>query len=425
MKKVLIIAYYFPPNPNVGSQRPYRLAKYFPKYGWGPIILTPAIPRKLSEELRIIETDYKDIRVSFKSKIGFSPNKGLQEQLGITVNKKNYGHSTWKSKIIKLFLEITNFPDTRRGWYKFALKAASELICNERIDAIISTSSPATSHLIGRKLKLKYSIPWIADLRDLWTNNHFYKKYELIRYFERRLELKTLSDADALVTVTHKFADELKILHKDKRIISITNGFDNDDFDDVQINLTNKFTITHTGKLYNGKRDPLLLFEVITQLINEKKLNKDLVEIRFYGFCENWLMQDIKRFNLEKITSVHDLIPREEAIKKQRESQLLLLLVDKNNKEQNVYPFKMFEYLGARRPIICIGGNGGIVKELLENINAGVFASNANILRNILLEYYNEFLKHSNIRCCGNSDIDNYTFSSITKEYSEILNGLV
>ena len=61
MKKVLIIAYFFPPRSEVGSQRPYRLAKYFTKYGWEPIVMTVKRPGKPPEGIRIIETDYKDI----------------------------------------------------------------------------------------------------------------------------------------------------------------------------------------------------------------------------------------------------------------------------------------------------------------------------------------------------------------------------
>lgn len=96
MKKVLIISYFFPPRPNIGSQRPYRLAKYFPKFGWEPTILTANLPGKSPEGRKIIETDYKDISSSIKSKIGFLV-KGFQ--LAISVSK-NYNYST--GKIIRL-----------------------------------------------------------------------------------------------------------------------------------------------------------------------------------------------------------------------------------------------------------------------------------------------------------------------------------
>lgn len=424
MKKVLIISYFFPPRPGIGSQRPYRLAKYFLQYGWEPIILTAKLPGKPPAGIRIIETNYHDILANFKSKLGLSPEKGLHEQLNISVTK-NFDYPTWRSKIIKFLKEAIAFPDTNKGWFTFAINAACDLLDNEHVDAIISTSSPVTSHLIARKLEQKYKILWVADLRDLWTQNHFYNKFDLIKYFERRLELKTLADADALVTVTNRFADELKTLHKNKKIVCITNGYDPEDFLDKQSKLTSKFTITYTGGLYNGIMDPSLLFEVISKLIDENRINKDLIEIRFYGPAENWLIDDIKKYNLEGVVNYHGFLHRKVALEKQRESHLLLLLLDNNNKEISYCPAKIYEYLGARRPIIAIGGSGGVIQCLLEETNAGKFAGDADNLRNILLEYYQEFIESGTIKCDSNSNIEEYTYKKIAKRYSEILNEMV
>ena len=424
MKKVLIIAYYFPPHTEIGSQRSYKLAKYFTQFGWEPIVLTIKLSGKPPEGVRIIATDYKDIVGSIKSKIQFNKKKGFHEQLGTHVTK-NFNYPTFRSKIVKALKEIVAFPDIQRGWYKFALKSAHELFSKEKIDVIISTSSPVTAHLIARELKLKYDVPWVADLRDLWTNNHFYKKYKLIKYFEKRLEFKTLSDAEALVTVTTRFSDELKILHKQKKIFCITNGYDSDDFPNTKIRLRNKFIITHTGTLSDGKRDPSLLFDVLYSLINENKISRDLIEIRFYGPFQSWLADDIKKYKLGGIVNYYGLIPREEVLRKQKESQILLIVLDSHNKEESVYPAKVFEYFGARRPIIAIGGRGGIIDDLLEKTQAGKFASNFGLLRSIILQYYQEFIKFGAVKYCGNCNIYNYTYDAIANKYSEILNGLI
>jgi len=424
MKKVLIIAYSFPPRPDVGSQRPYRLAKYFPDFGWEPIVLTAKLLGEPPEGIKIIETNYKDIDSAIKSRFGFNPEKGLHEQLGIRITK-DFNYQTWKSKFIKLIKEIIYFPDAQRGWYKYALKSASECLEREEVDAIISTSSPVTAHLIARKLKRKYKILWIADLRDPWTQNPYVNKFGLIRYFERRLELKTLSNADALVTVTDPWLDLLGALHKNKEILCVTNGYDEDDFPDLTTKLTNKFVITYTGILYNGKRDPSLLFKVISQLIVENKINRDLIEIRFYGPKEDWLVEEIKKYKLEGIANVYGRIPREEVLKKQKESQLLLVLLWNNKNEEGFCPAKIYEYFGSRRPVLAIGGHGGVVKDLLAITDAGRFADNSDNLRDILLNYYQEFIQLGEVRYNGNANIENYSYKLIAKRYSEILNGLI
>lgn len=222
-----------------------------------------------------------------------------------------------------------------------------------------------------------------------------------------------------------RFADELKTLHKNKKIVCITNGYDPEDFLDKQSKLTSKFTITYTGGLYNGIMDPSLLFEVISKLIDENRINKDLIEIRFYGPAENWLIDDIKKYNLEGVVNYHGFLHRKVALEKQRESHLLLLLLDNNNKEISYCPAKIYEYLGARRPIIAIGGDGGFVKDILKLTNAGRFAKNTIELKEVLLKYYQEFLESGEVKCQSNSNIANYRYDHIAKQYSEILNIVV
>ncbi|MDR4498075.1 MAG: glycosyltransferase [Candidatus Scalindua sp.] len=424
MKKVLIIAHSFPPHLAIGSQRPYRLAKYFPRHGWEPIVLSVKRSGKLPDQIRVIETDYNDIIGILKSKIGIHPNKGLHEQLGINVDK-DFKYQSLKSKLIKLVKEIIAFPDPERGWRRFAIKAASELLKRERVDAIISTSSPVTAHLIARKLKQIYKIPWVADLRDLWTQNPYKNKSWLINFFEKRLELKILAYADVIVTVTEPWIETLGIIHKTKKVYCVTNGYDSDDFPELSSKLTSKFTLTYTGQLYNGKRDPSLLFKVTAKLIKENLINKDVIEIRFYGPKEDWLIDDIKRNNIEEVVRLCGFLPRNEVLKRQRESQVLLLLLWDNKNEAGFCPAKIYEYFGAGRPIIAIGGQEHVVKGMLETTNAGKYTWNFDMLRNALLEYYGEFMKSGKVKCNSNGIIENYSYNSITNRYAQILNGLV
>jgi glycosyltransferase involved in cell wall biosynthesis len=424
VKKVLIISYHFPPRQTVGSQRPFRLAKYFSQFGWEPIILTAKLPGRPPDGIRVIETDYKDIAGKIKSKIGFETEKGLHDQLKINIPKKFTYHS-WKSKSIKLIKDIINFPDEQKGWHKYASKTASEFLFKEKIDAIISTAPPHIAHIIARKLKIKNRIPWIVDLRDLWTQHQFYNKFHLIYYFEKKLELKILSDADVLVTVTQSFKDKLKILHRGKKIYCIQNSYDTDEFSKIQVGLSSKFTITYSGLLYNGKRDPSLLFHVISQLIRENKINKELLEIRFYVPKEDWLIEDIKKYDLEKVFSYNGFIPREKVIEKQKESQLLLLLLDSDGREEGVYPAKIFEYFGAKRPIIAYGGRNAIINDLLEETKSGKFAANSEMLKSYIKEFYDEFIKYGEVKCYSNKNIQNYTSHSMAEKYCEILDNLV
>ena len=423
LKKVLIIAYLFPPRPGIGAQRPFKLAKYLPMYGWEPVILTPKLHGNPPEGYRVIETDYRDNVSYLKSKIGFKSDKGVHQQLGITVSK-NYDHSSFKSKLLKIGKEIACFPDEQIGWFKYALKKAEGLLLRENIDVILSTSYPVTSHLIARKLKHKFNIPWIADFRDPWTQNPYVDKFDVIKFFERRLELKTISDADLLVTVTRPWIDLLKALHKGKEVYCITNGFDDDDFLDNTTDLTDKFTITYTGMLYNGKRDPSMLFDVVSQLINENKIRKDLIDIRFYGPVEGWLQNIIDKYNLKGAVHLNGSISRDEAIEKQRESQLLLLLLWNDKKEEGFCPGKIYEYFGSKRPIVAIGGSRSIVKDMIKQSKAGQYADNPKLLKNIVYDYYQEFINNGEVKYNLDHNTHNYSYKVISKKYADHFNRL-
>jgi glycosyltransferase involved in cell wall biosynthesis len=128
-----------------------------------------------------------------------------------------------------------------------------------RVEAIVSTSPPIVTHLIASKLKRKYKIPWIADFRDPWTQKYIDSKMEVIKFFERRLEKRTISSADILVSVSTPYVDKIGSFHEGKRIYCVTNGFDPDEFPGLP-RINEKLRLP-MGTLYNGRRDPSLLFE--------------------------------------------------------------------------------------------------------------------------------------------------------------------
>jgi glycosyltransferase involved in cell wall biosynthesis len=425
MKKCLLIAYFFPPYRNIGALRPYKLSKYLPGCGWEPVVLTSKAPGIPPGGIRVISADYKDVVASFKKAVGLDSGKSLHEKLNINVTKK-YDYPTLKGKIIKGARDIITFPDEKKGWYGFAYKSACDFLDHNRVDAIISTSPPVITHLLAKKLKIKYKIPWIADFRDPWTQKSVDHRMGIIKYLDRKLEKKTISSADLLISVSAPYVDKIHSLHKKKKIFCITNGFDPEDFCSPAPKLTEKFTITYTGVLYNGRRDPSLLFKALHQLISEGSIEKDLLEVRFYSKKEAWLTDEVVKNKLNGVVDIRGLVPRDEVIEKQRESQLLLVLRWDNKEEGGNIPAKMYEYFAAGRPIIYVGGCGGIIKDMLDHTNSGRFAeNNVASIKAALMHYYREFLEQGSVSYQGNSNIEEYNYNLIAKKYSEALNSLV
>ena len=421
MKKVLIIAHFWPYRS--GSGRVIGLAKYLTEFGWQPIILTAPLSEKPDPRFRVIETGYHDVLGFWKRLFGFNSNGGIRSQV-----KKSLGVTSKKSFIdffINAIGAIFLYPDMHKGWKPFAIKAGSELLQNEDIDAMISIW-PVTSHIIAKELKNKNKIPWIADLPDPWSQNHYYSYGRLRKLFDKRLELKTLLFADILTTVTLPWAEDLRTLHKRKSVYAITHGFDPAEMNTPPQDLTAKFTITYTGRIYTGKQDPSKLFAALRDLISDGVMDPNDVEVRFYGHEVKGLASDIREYGLSAIAKYYGMLPQEISFEKQRESQLLLLLNWEDRQEKGVCPLKIYEYLVTQRPILATGGFGNdVVERLLDETKAGMYCKTVEEIKSVLSELYSEYKLNGKISYNGDrKKIDKYSHREMAKKFAKILDSL-
>ncbi|MBA7611306.1 hypothetical protein ES703_18526 [subsurface metagenome] len=423
MKRVLIIGYLHPFARSGGSFRTLPLAKYLPEFGWEPIVLTPSLLEKEDLPFRVIETPYRDALGFWKKLFGFDLDRDIKRQV-----KERFGVTSKKSLIDFILTRggaIINYPDSHRGWKPFALKAGNEIMQQENIDAIISCHPVATSHIIASTLKAKYGIPWVADFADLWSQNPHYGYGPVRKLLDTRLELKTLSKADALVTVSEPWAKSLRTLHRGKTVYAITHGFDLTEVNNPPANLMAKFTITYTGTIYTGKHDPSKLFAALQHLILNGTMDPDDIKVRFYGHKNAWLDKEIEHYGLSSIVAQYGLVSRDVAVEKQRESQLLLRLKLEKPQERGAYSGKIFEYLAARRPILATGGSVDVVSELLDETKAGICALTVEDIENALKELYREFKLKGEIAYKGEeSELNKYTHQEMSRRFSEILDHL-
>lgn len=416
MKKVLIIIHLPRASPRITG-----LVNYLPEFNWQPIILTGVTSGYTNLPSRIVETPYRDALGFLRYLFKINPEKNVRQQI-----KNRFGVTSKKSPVdffITLGGEIINYPCPDKNWKPFALKAAREILQTENIDMVISSSPPVISHLIGSELKAECKIPWLAELRDLWSQNHNYSYSPLRKMLDRRLELKTFAKADAVLTVSQPWAEKLRMLHQGKTVHTITDGFDPEEVNDPPAKLTAKFTITYTGSIYTGKQDPSKLFAALRDLISSGTMNPDEVEARFYGSEPGWLDREIEQYGLSNIVKQYGVVPRQIALEKQRESQLLLLLDWHDPQERGAYSGKIFEYMAARRPILATGGSDDVVSELLNETKAGICAPTVEDIKNALRELYAEYKLKGEITYNGKeSKINKYTHREMARKFAEILN---
>lgn len=426
MRRVLILSYHFNQTDNIGSVRLRGLAKYLPLFGWEPVVITAKTVRSSGDPesnppgnpVTVIEVPYDDPFVRWKKALGLPTDITVRENFNLPAEKRG---KTVLDRLLDLWIEIFTYPDDTIDWARAAVEKATELREVTAFDAVISSSSPCTAHIIGSELKKRFCIPWIADFRDLWTQNHYNEHSRIRNCLERNLELRNLATSDLLTTVSGPLSEKLKELHTGKRVVPIVNGFDPDQMN-PGLPLSEKFCVTYTGVLYKGKRDPEPLLRSLRNLIDEGTVDPRDIEVNFFGNDQGWLVHDVTKYHLDGIVKVHGPVPRAESIRRQREAQVLLLLLWNDPEEKGVYTGKIFDYLAARRPVLAIGTEKGVVDDLLEETNAGIHVSTDEEIREQLLKYYKEYKNSGVVRFQGDTGtIERYSHREMAKRFAGAL----
>ena len=445
MKKVILIAFYFNQINEIASKRLRALAKYLPQFGWEPIVIVPdlgAIPKD-NENLncRIIYTEYEDMFNHFSNKFKNSKDADFNSNEKSEYDKLKDSTSFSNpivSKAISIAGEVFAYPDGMKYWHDSAFNAASKIIEQEEIDAVISSSWPITCHTIAKDLKDKYDILWIADLRDLWNLNPYVSHTFIRTYFEERLELKTFENVDALTTTTDLAAKTLATLHPNNKIVPILSGYDKDDFrfldsiiennENYNVNRQiedstkeNKLKFIYAGSLYGGKRDPTNLFKAIRELDDENKLDSSNISIEFYGDDTN-LEAIANRYGLQDIIKIGGKISHEEVLKRQLDSDVLLLISWDNEKEKMFIPGKIYEYFALDKLVLSIGHKEGSLKDLIDETKVGYHVSDLESTKDALLNIYDEFVEKGKVELNSDMNIEDYSMENMAKKFADLLN---
>lgn len=402
--KVLIVTYYWPPSGGAGVQRWLKFTKYLPEFGIEPIVLT-VDPRKASypEKDESLKND-----IHPKLKVYTSNSFEALNLLSSFIGKKNVASGGFsnvnKSSLLQTILRFIrgNFflPDARKGWNKFAILKARELINKHQIEIIVTTSPPHSTQLIGLQLKKELGVKWIADFRDPWTDIYYYKDLLLRPKAKRKdadYEMQVLQNADLIISncMSNKnlLSSKLKQNIQSKFMV-ITNGFDEEDFQKEKV-LPNEFVITYSGTM-SEMYQPNVFFKAFAALI------ADFPETRFVfrlvGRAAPEVHQLIAEHKLENNAEFIPYVEHSKLIDYLLSSTALLYIFPKTQNDKGIAG-KLFEYLAAKRIVVGLGPEDGDSAAILKECHAGKMFE-----RNNYIELYN-FLKEIHLKWKNTSAI--------------------
>ncbi|HEX2974441.1 MAG TPA: glycosyltransferase family 4 protein [Bacteroidales bacterium] len=417
--KVLIITYYWPPSGGAGVQRWFKFAKYLPEYGWEPVILTidpeyaayPVTDKSLAAEmpegLKVFTTKATDFFRIYKKDKSKIPTAGFATSID----------NSFKGKLLRFIRGNFFIPDPRKGWNKYAFRKACELIDSMNISHVITTSPPHSTQLMGIKLKKRFpSIKWIADLRDPWTDIYYYDLFyptPVSRSIDRRYENMVLSQADSLITVGQNLAEAFKLKNNSVRdkILVITNGYDDRDFQNLTVSNPVRFTITYVGTLSE-------VYPIYSFLEAISRIKQDFL-LRFAGTVPQEIRSKIIEAAGINRTEFVPYCPHSEAVRIMTESSILLLIIPETKQSKVITTGKVFEYMASRRPVLYIGPEDGDAAVILRNAGYnGIFSGKES-------NEISEFIKGEIENPSGvMKEANEYSRKNLTGKLAELLRGI-
>jgi glycosyltransferase involved in cell wall biosynthesis len=376
--RLLVLTYYWPPSGGAGVQRCLKWVKYLPELDVEPTVITvdpdqASYPVRDESLLHEVPPGVRVIRTAT-----LEPFESYQKLTGRAVPHggfANEGKPSFTQQAMRFVRGNFFLPDPRRGWNRYALAAVEKLLAaGEKFDAVLTSSPPHSTQLIGLQIQKKYGLRWLADLRDPWTDIYYTKDLHRTppaAWLDAHYERQVLTRADAVLVTSPEterlFRRKLPNLAKGK-IVVLPNGYDEPDFQQPSAPPTDYLRLTHTGTISARYR-----IENLLQAVAEVQRRYPQVpwRLRFVGQVDAGVRAQVAAAGLAEVTEFLPFVPHQQSVAYLLTSSVLLMAIPDVALNQGILPGKIFEYLAARKPVLCVGPAGSDADHTLREAGAG------------------------------------------------------
>ncbi len=397
MRKVLLIAYRFPPQGGGGVQRTLKFVKYLPRFGWQPVVHTAknsywplcdeTLLREIPEDVRIYRTRTFEFE-RLEKRLGslflqngrgqHTPDQRKSEPVPSAMPARRRGAF---SSLRRMIHHRVLMPDPQIAWLPWALARSIYIARREAAEVIYTTSPPNSSQVLGLLLKRILKKPWVADFRDPWTDGirrkQAYVNNRLRQRLEESWESAVVEQADHFIVSTEKNKEQFltKYPFLGSKLSVLTNGFDPADFGAVspkrKLLRKGDFNLTLTGNV-ETMFDAIPFFQAVKELLSESAEISSHLRINFVGTKKGKYDSYIQENNLERHINYVGYVSHADSVQYLAESDVLFFCQIPEYESASVkLPGKLFEYLHMRKPILALTLLG-VTTELLERAGLGV-----------------------------------------------------
>jgi glycosyltransferase involved in cell wall biosynthesis len=425
--RILLIGHTVPPLISSHGLRLLYFIKHLSEFGWKLDVIT------ISPSPNSPQFDKSSIEKLPKSTTIFRTYPGLHKiyhnllkhRSTVSKGKTSKKSSLAPSKKLLKFISNLIIPDLAIFWYPFAVIQGLKLIKRYKYAVLISSGPPFTTHLIGYTIKKLGNLHWIIDYGDPWVFEPTYRHSKIRFWIEHELEEFFLKSADAVTVTTEETKENYLENYPfliDTKVNVIPMGVDYDEFKNISVEKSEKFRILYSGLIY--KNQDLKPFLDALKLIYEKEELKEQIEVVFVGNMDDEYIELIANMELEERISVKGFISPKKIPSLIMGADILLFFGAMGGLQ---LAGKVFYYIAARRPILCIKGDERDPSfKILQGLSRGVIVDNEkdNIYSEII-RFYNLYRKKELDKIFDLREIRDFSWENRVKILDEICERLV
>ena len=367
MKRLLLLAYFFPPIGGGGCQRTLKLVRYLEPNGWTSTVVTARDPDYWILDPTLLEEVPGSTEVIRTRGMTSHRLLRLLSGSGVTVERRQGGRDPRSFQALRKVQSWLLIPDGYLSWAREAERAAVRRIEGGGVDAVWTTSSPESAHLAGKGLKQRFGLPWVADFRDPWVGRVTYAPPTAWHDGRHRaLERAVVEGADRVTLVSEAMVALYRGRYSDvppERFVYVPNGVDSDDWRRVdgmaptaasieeKVRDRGKLVLLHAGQLAHRPTARTLL-GAVRRVVDADPSAAGSIRLRFLGGNEELLPGDLG--DLGEIVELAPSRPHLEALAAMKRAGALVLLGHGGEADSLLYTGKIYEYLTSGRPVLGI-----------------------------------------------------------------------
>jgi len=375
-RRLVLVSYFFPPEPTVGARRPFQLRSYLPELGWDVRVLCPRLaeggPRQDSACLEVARGRVGEWLRTFVS----ADERPLFEQWsGASTQGHDQPGDSKKARALRAARGLL-LPDEQAPWIGFALRAALRDPEIRSADAVLATAPPYSTHVAGALLARKLGVPLVVDYRDPYSLNAIYPPGALDRPLRERMERKVLAGARRVTAVSDGYARR-QAEFGDCSVTAIRNGWEPSDGQaERELHPPGRkdpLVLAHTGTIYPVAHD---LDSLVAGIVAVTRRGVAL-RIASCGTGGRFLREALEPHDLAGIIDDRGRVSRAEAAAMRAESSAQVLFLPSRPEDDGTIPSKVFDYIISGRPVLAVGDPASEPGRILADAGAGTAVSNA------------------------------------------------